>query len=106
MIWQIEPMERWPYPETERRSQSQFTASWSDTLSLLGRELRALDLRGAVALRIVGSPGDLLVGIVWIAVSLLLWQAERTRRMAAISAEILKPCSSLRLLNVAGTAPR
>ena len=47
----------------------------------------------AVASEAVGSgvdaaavTGDLLVGIVWIGVSAALWQEERTRRMAALSA--------------------
>jgi len=52
-MFQIEPMSTWPYRETRQRRQSAFTASWSDTRALLERELQAVDLRGAAALRLV-----------------------------------------------------
>lgn len=60
MRWQIEPMPSWAYPETKpaARRRSTFGSSWSATLSLLERELDALDVRGVVAVRVVGSPGD------------------------------------------------
>lgn len=58
MIWQIEPMERWPYPETKGRKSSPFSSSWSSTLELLEREVDALAARGAVAVRVVGAPTD------------------------------------------------
>ena len=58
MRWQIEPMPAWPYPETKARRESPFSAGWDDTLALLERELDALGVRGAVAIRVVGSPTD------------------------------------------------
>jgi signal transduction histidine kinase len=60
--------------------------------ALVAAVLAAL-LAWAVSSEAVGSDvdtlavtGDLLVGVVWIAVSAALWQEERARRMAAISA--------------------
>jgi signal transduction histidine kinase len=60
--------------------------------ALVAAALAAL-LAWAVATEAIGSEvdvvaviGDLLVGIVWIGVSGVLWQEERARRMAAISA--------------------
>jgi hypothetical protein len=58
MRWQIEPMAAWPYPETKPRKRSAFGASWSATLDLLDRELQHLNVSGAVAIRVVGSPSD------------------------------------------------
>lgn len=57
--WQIEPMPHWPYPETKHRSSTPFSAPWSETLILLDRELTALDVTGAVAVRVVGQPTDI-----------------------------------------------
>lgn len=60
MQWQIEPMPSWSYPETKpgARKRSTFGASWSATLELLDRELYYLDVTGAVAVRVVGTPSD------------------------------------------------
>lgn len=58
MRWQIEPMVSWTYPETKPRKRSPFDASWKATLDLLDRELYHLDVTGAVAVRVVGSPAD------------------------------------------------
>lgn len=58
MRWQIEPMPSWPYPETRVRRSSPFSVGWDDTLVLLERELDALGVHGAVAIRVVGSPAD------------------------------------------------
>jgi hypothetical protein len=58
MRWQIEPMDRWPYPETKPRKSSPFSASWQDTLDLLERELDALRVTSVVAVRVVGSASD------------------------------------------------
>lgn len=37
------PIDKWPGEETSERQYSRFKATWSDTVELLGRELRALD---------------------------------------------------------------
>ena len=50
--------DRWPYLETKGRKASPFTSSWSSTLELLDREITALKVRGAVAVRVVGAPTD------------------------------------------------
>lgn len=59
MRWQIEPMPAWPYPETKARRASPFNAGWDETLVLLEREMGALGVRGAIAMRVVGSPTDI-----------------------------------------------
>jgi hypothetical protein len=58
MRYQIEAMDRWPYPATSSRKSSPFRASWADTLELLGRELNHLQVSGAVAMRIVATQAD------------------------------------------------
>lgn len=55
MHWQIESMDRWPYPSTAQRKSSPFRSKWGDTLTLLERELNHLGVAGAVALRVVTS---------------------------------------------------
>jgi hypothetical protein len=53
MRWQVEPMPRWPYPDTAARKPNPFRAGFEDTLTLLARELDHLDVTGAVAVRVV-----------------------------------------------------
>ena len=42
------PIETWPGPRTERRQSNPFDSSWTSTLDLLDRELRALNVDEAV----------------------------------------------------------
>lgn len=58
MIWQIEPITAWTWPVTEEPRFHRFSASWSDTLGLLERELDHLGVQGAVAIRAFVQPGD------------------------------------------------
>src|SRR5262245_33208035 len=57
MKYQIEPMSVWPYeePKPGQRRTSPFGASWSSTIDLLGRETFQLQVRGVVAIRVVGA---------------------------------------------------
>lgn len=54
-----EPLDSWPGAATpdHRRVWPTFTASYSDTMELLERELRALDARGAVVIQVVTRNG-------------------------------------------------
>lgn len=56
--WQIEPMRRWPYPETEVRRANPFRAKFDDTLTRLEAELGYLDVTGTVAVRVVAAEAD------------------------------------------------
>lgn len=58
--WQIEPMDRWPYPETKagQRKWNPFRAKFDATLKLLEEELDHLDVTGAVAVRVVADEAD------------------------------------------------
>jgi hypothetical protein len=53
----IRPIQQWPGDLTRARQRSPFFAKWSDTLHVLGRELRALNARG-VALQIAMREQD------------------------------------------------
>lgn len=53
MRWQIEPMDRWPYPDTKGRKGNPFRATFDNTLALLEDELGHLKVTGAVAVRVV-----------------------------------------------------
>lgn len=58
--WQIEPLGAWTRPVTKtRRGSHTFKAKWPDTLELLIREAGELGLRGAIAVRIDVTEGDL-----------------------------------------------
>lgn len=58
MQWQMEPMASWPYPETKGRKTSPFRAKHADTLKKLDAELQHLQVRGAVAVRVVATQAD------------------------------------------------
>ncbi|WP_409186444.1 hypothetical protein F9C11_20330 [Amycolatopsis sp. VS8301801F10] len=58
MQWQIEPMPRWPYPETTGRRWNPFRAKFDATLELLADELDHLKVEGAVAVRVVAAEAD------------------------------------------------
>ncbi|WP_116201309.1 hypothetical protein [Amycolatopsis circi] len=58
MQWQIEPMPRWPYPETKSRRWNPFRAKFDATLELLADELDHLKVEGAVAVRVVAAEAD------------------------------------------------
>jgi hypothetical protein len=58
VIWQIEPITAWTWPATSEPRFHRFTASWTDTLDLLERELGHLGVRGAVAIQAFVKPGD------------------------------------------------
>lgn len=58
MQWQIEPMDRWPYPETKIRKVNPFRAKFDNTLTLLEDELEHLEVAGAVAVRVVAREAD------------------------------------------------
>ncbi|MFB9926043.1 hypothetical protein ACFORO_12310 [Amycolatopsis halotolerans] len=58
MQWQIEPMPRWPYPETVSRRWNPFRAKFDATLELLADELDHLKVSGAVAVRVVAAEAD------------------------------------------------
>ncbi|HEV2778568.1 MAG TPA: hypothetical protein VGX25_04135 [Actinophytocola sp.] len=58
MRWQIEPMDRWPYPESSPRKSNPFRAKFDDTLKLLAAELDHLKVTGAVAVRVVTREAD------------------------------------------------
>jgi len=58
MHWQIEPMDRWPYPETPQRKANPFRAKFDNTLALLEDELDHLEVAGAVAVRVVAREAD------------------------------------------------
>lgn len=58
ITYQIEPMPRWPYPETKPRQGSLFRATYTATMATLTRELTELGVRGAVAVRLVVDPAD------------------------------------------------
>lgn len=55
MQWQIEPMSRWPYPESSPRKRNPFRSSFNATLELLEIELAQLRVTGAVAVRVVAA---------------------------------------------------
>ena len=46
MHWQIEPMARWPFPESSPRKQNPFRAKFDATLKLLADELEYLKVAG------------------------------------------------------------
>lgn len=57
--WQIEPLARWPHPDTAgRRNAGTFRAGWTDTLDILSRELDYLDVVGTVAVQVVADATD------------------------------------------------
>lgn len=58
MIWQIEPITAWTWPVTAQPRVHRFTASWSDTLGLLERELDHLGVQGAVVIQAFVQHGD------------------------------------------------
>lgn len=58
MRWQIEPLTAWTWPVTKPRRTHRFSASWSDTLDLLERELGHFGVTGAVAVRAFVQPND------------------------------------------------
>jgi hypothetical protein len=58
MRYQIEPMARWPYPETQGRKGNPFRAKFGQTLELLEDELDHLQVTGAVAVRVVAAEAD------------------------------------------------
>jgi hypothetical protein len=58
VIWRVEPMPRWPYPETARRKSNPFRSKFDATLELLETELEHLRVAGAVALRVVARDVD------------------------------------------------
>lgn len=53
----IEPIERWPLPDTRGRPYAPFRADYSDTEELLNRELRTLNARGVVVIQVVTRNG-------------------------------------------------
>src|SRR5688572_23536895 len=53
----IEPLIKWPEPDTEGRRDAAFKASWSDTLKLLSYELDKLSARD-VTLKTMHSTED------------------------------------------------
>lgn len=53
----IEPIDRWPLPDTKPRKPAQFRASYANTLTLLKRELTEIGARGAVVIQIVTANG-------------------------------------------------
>lgn len=57
-MWQIETMTAWPYPETSGRRYNPFRAPFATTLTQLESELVHLQVRGAVAVRVVADEAD------------------------------------------------
>lgn len=58
--WQIEPLGDWGRAATKYRAPgTRFTASWTDTMSMLTSEIGKLGLRGAIAVRIDVQRGDI-----------------------------------------------
>lgn len=59
--YQIEPLARWPWPETpaEERRPNPFRSTFARTLQDLARECDLLDIQGALAIHVVtDSPND------------------------------------------------
>lgn len=44
----VRPIQQWPGELTQKRRRSNFKAGWSDTIELLGRELRAISAKNVV----------------------------------------------------------
>lgn len=55
--YRYEPLDRWPQPDTERREPAPFKARYTDTLELLGREMRGVQATGAVVVQMVLAGG-------------------------------------------------
>lgn len=58
MHWQIEPMDRWPFPYTKGRKSNPFRSKFDATLQLLEAELDHLQVTGGVAMRVVTADAD------------------------------------------------
>jgi hypothetical protein len=60
VAWQIEPLGDWGRKVTKHRApRSRFTASWTDTMSMLTSEISKLGLRGVIAVRVDVQRGDI-----------------------------------------------
>lgn len=53
----MEPIDRWPLPDTKPRKPAAFRVGYTDTVELLARELELVGARGAVVMQVVTRNG-------------------------------------------------